>query len=82
MKNGKNPNLNESATLIVASYNGSKLIDIKFVPVSNDCEKTIASTGLTLTKANTIKAFLWRDVSAMMSLCESKSASYSNNIGE
>ncbi len=71
-------NLSESAILIVASYNGSQFVDSKTVPVSADCTTTIASTGLTLTGANTIKAFLWKDMSGFVPLCESDFVAYGN----
>ena len=66
-------NLSESATLIVASYNGNRLVDIKTVSVSADGTTTIASMGLSLTNADTIKAFLWKDMLDLVPLCESKS---------
>ncbi len=71
-------NLSESAILIVASYNGSQFVDAKTVPVSAGGTTTIASTGLTLTGANTIKAFLWKDMSGFVPLCESDFVAYGN----
>lgn len=74
-------NLSGSADLIVASYADKKLINVKSVPVSADCEKTLSEIGLNLTGADEIKAFLWEDISGMEPLCESCPVDYTDNSG-
>ena len=65
-------NLSEGAILMLASYSGENLVDVKSVPVYADVKITIASTNLNLTNTDTIKAFLWTDLASLIPLCESK----------
>ena len=68
-------NLSESAVLIVASYAGDKLIDVKTIQVTADCTKTLSETELNTTYADSIKAFLWSDMTNIKPLCLSDETS-------
>ncbi len=52
-------------TLIIASYNGNKLIDVKF---ANKAEITFLEAGLITENATEIKAMLWSSVDSMIPL--------------
>lgn len=67
--------LSTSAVLVVASYSGDTLVDAKYFTVSADTKKTIKETLLSTTDADTLKAFLWDNMSDMTPLCDSDSAS-------
>ena len=73
-------NLYESAVLVVASYKEDMLLDIKKMTVSKSCEKTISSMGLNLKNADEIKAFLWKNMSGIKPVCESKYTAYGSNM--
>ena len=62
-------NLDEEAIFIVAGYSGEKLNDVKIIPLSQNSQITLASTGLDTSKSNTIKAFLWKDLQTLFPLC-------------
>ncbi len=61
----------EVYTLILASYIGNKLIDVKPVSdVGEDNEITFNEAGLITDNATLIKAMLWNSLDAMMPLCK------------
>ena len=61
--------VNDNAVLVIASYNGTELKDIKFVEISEDVNLSISSTGLN-TGDNTMQnAFLVKDVANISPLC-------------
>ncbi len=64
-----------SATLLVVSYDGQKIVDTKIVNITKSSEVSLASDGLGLefSKGNTIKAFLWNDIDGISPVCEEKS---------
>ncbi len=67
--------LSTSAKLIVASYFGSKLVDVKTLSVSGYFEQTHIGLGLNLTNADTVKAFLWNNMNAIAPLCDPQTVS-------
>ncbi|MBR5506860.1 MAG: leucine-rich repeat protein [Clostridia bacterium] len=64
-----------SATLLVVSYDGQKIVDTKTVNITKSSEVSLASDGLGLefSKGNTIKAFLWDGIDGISPVCEEKS---------
>ncbi len=61
----------EAYILILASYNGNKLIDTKTVSdVGEDNEITLAEAGLVTENASEIKAMLWKSLDALKPLCK------------
>ncbi len=51
----------EAASLVLASYVGQELVDMRVFYISESCEKTIADSGLRIAGADEIKAFLWKN---------------------
>ena len=70
--------LNQTAVLVLASYNTSTLVDIKSFDVSEDTEMTLESTGLETNGANTVKAFLWNSLDGLTPVCAGKSINIIN----
>ena len=67
------------ATLIVASYIGEKMHDIKLIPVSSGAYKeSIENIGLDTSGADTVKAFLWYDMTNLTPLCEADEITLEN----
>ncbi len=66
---------NTSATLLVVSYDGEKVVDTKTINVTKSSEVSLGSDGLGLEyiKGNTIKAFLWDGFDGISPVCEEKS---------
>lgn len=64
----------EAAVLIVASYDGGSLIDVKYLPISAATEKKLGTDGMGLTysSGNEVNAFLWEDMSALTPICNGK----------
>jgi len=65
-----------SGTLIVASYNAdtNQLIDCKYIAITENTTKALGTDGMGLTfeAGNTIKAFIWSDMTDLVPLCEGK----------
>ncbi len=68
----------ENATLIVASYADKALKDLKAIPITTGAyEKTLADIGLDTEGADSVKAFLWTDMTTLTPLCEAKEVTLS-----
>ena len=67
--------ITEKCSLIVASYNKEKLVDTKVIPILENTSKLISQTGLDISGADTVKAFLWKNMQTLVPLCDSKSVS-------
>lgn len=65
--------ITENCSLIVASYNKEKLVDTKVISVSENTSKLLSQTGLDISGADTVKAFLWKNMQTLLPLCDSKS---------
>ena len=62
----------ESCELILASYNGTTLVDTKIISIDSDVTLTISELEDFTTKdATVIKAFLWRGLENLIPLCDS-----------
>ena len=62
--------ITENCSLIVASYNKEKLVDTKVISVSENTSKLLSQTGLDISGADTVKAFLWKNMQILVPLCD------------
>ncbi len=69
---------NSSAVLIAASYKGNALKDAKTISIGRKSyDTTIENIGLDITDADSIKAFLWADMTTFAPLCNAQQVSLS-----
>ena len=66
-------NITENYTLVVASYSGNKLTDVKFITTAS-ATKTFEELGLLTDEATEIKAMLWDGMDSMKPVCKAVSS--------
>ena len=64
----------KDSVLVLASYNGQRMLDVKFL--HEDFTTTVTESGLNRTGADTVKVMLWKSTQSLMPLCEYKMHSY------
>ena len=56
--------------MIVASYGGDRLIDVKKKEIAKDMAVTLEEMGLNQKNADRVCAMLWKSFETMIPLCE------------
>ena len=59
----------EDVVLILASYEGTRLIDVQYLPIYVNAYIGIVDTGLDMDGATSVSAMLVKDLTNIMPLC-------------
>ena len=60
----------EPCVLILASYSGGRLVDVKMKDISGNTEITLDELGLDLQNTDSVRAMLWESRESMIPLCD------------
>lgn len=63
-------NLDGTAKLILSSYTGDVLLDMKMIDVSGSYEKLLTEVELNFANADRISAFLWKDLTTLTPMAQ------------
>ncbi len=62
--------------LILASYRGSNMLDLKITPISENTTFSISETGIKTTGATLIKLYLWKGTDTINPVCSEESTPF------